>query len=139
MLSKKGDESNLGRKSVYYLVVLFALVILFFYVNGMFVNYEKAILVDFNEAQHLAYINVLVNCISYENNGRVYFGLIDENKYNSDILGKCVDVPVKLQLDAKIIESGEFISGDKLYNYIRYVKINGKENEDFSQLIITFN
>lgn len=105
----------------------------------MFVNYQKAIQADYSESQHLSYINVVMNCLSYENNGRVYFGLIDENKYNSDSLSKCVNVPVNLQLNAKIIENGEFNKGDKLYNYIRYVKINGKEKEEFSQLILTFN
>lgn len=149
-MSKKGAEYDLGRKVPYYMVVLFILAIVLFYVASMFIKHQSNIKIDFSKAEELSYVNTAVHCLSDNENSITHFGLIDTKKFNDETLQKCFNNPLMMKYDDIIITPRILVRFDGLtiktldvdmdnaHNYIRYVKIKGKEKDDFKPLEIWF-
>lgn len=107
---KKGAY-DLGRKAVYYIVVIIIIAILFVYISNSFRKYQIVRLSTLDELADLAVLNNVVKCVSQKDTdtGRVYLYKIDESKLSKDELTKCLGT-------------------NKLYtNKAVRIKINGKE------------
>ncbi len=107
---KKGAY-DLGRKAVYYIVVIIIIAILFVYISNSFRKYQVVRLSTLDELADLVLLNNVIKCVSQKDSdtGRVYLYKIDEAKLNKDELTKCLGT-------------------NKLYlNKALKIKINGKE------------
>lgn len=129
---KKGAY-DLGRKSVYYIVVVIIVAILFIYMTNSFRKYQVTQLSNLNEVTDLVMINNIMKCVSQKDpdTGRIYFGKLNEALLEKDSLINCLgknkpytDKSIKLEIgNKKIITQKPFFDYS---NYERTVEYDGK-------------
>lgn len=98
---KKGAY-DLGRKAVYYIIVVFILFFMFVYVNNAVMDYQAS---DFKALENLRYlpeINKIKSCFYYKYplSEKIYSD-IDLDNFDKKTLSGCYDKPVKLKLVMK--------------------------------------
>lgn len=88
---KKGAY-DLGRKAVYYIVVIIIIAILFVYISNSFRKFQIARFSALNEVTDFVILNNIIKCISQKDvdTGRIYVYKIDETKLNKDSLTACL-------------------------------------------------
>jgi len=120
---KKGAY-DLGRKSIYYIVVVIIIAFLFVYVTNNFKNYQATMFSTMDKATDLVMVDNVMKCLSIKDadTGRVHFGIIDRSKLNKESLNQCLgnektyfDKAVKIKLD-KIEET----THDPYFEYTEY-------------------
>jgi len=147
-LSKKGAY-DLGRKSVYFIVVAFVLVLVFAFVGSFFSGMKIKQVDELKPEEYKAYFYSVLDCIGYENS-REYFNVIDFEKINSNVLEKCLkdktigidlkfedssgnckvlndDIQVKIPLDVK----PQVVISKKVLGY-------NKDKQCYGNLVIGF-
>lgn len=123
---KKGAY-DLGRKAVYYIVVIVIIAILFVFISSSFRKYQIEKLSILNEVTDFIIVNNVIKCISYKDadTGRFYLYRIDESKFDKDSMVKCLG-PEKLYsskaIRLKIIGGKEFETQKPYYDFVRYEK-----------------
>lgn len=120
---KKGAY-DLGRKAVYYIVVVIIIAVLFVYIMNNFREYRITMLSTLDKATDFAMVNNIVICVSQKDadTGKMYLGKIDPAKLNKDSLTKCLggnppysDKSVKIK-----IGKDEIITQEPYFEYTKY-------------------
>lgn len=123
---KKGAY-DLGRKAMYYIVVMIIIAVLFTYMSGNFRKYQITKLSNLDKVTDLVMVNNVIKCVSKKDadTGRIYLYTIDEKKLNKESLVKCLgkdkpyaDKAIKLQFMDKEIETET-----PYFEYNSYTKI----------------
>lgn len=137
---KKGAY-DLGRKAIYYIVVIIIIAVLFVYITNNFRKYQITMLSTLDTATDSAMVNNVVRCVSQKDadTGRVYFGKIDESKLDKDYLTKCLgsdkpytDKSVKIEIDGK-----EITTQEPYFEYSEYkLTVMYKEKEETLKISI---
>lgn len=112
---KKGAY-DLGRKAMYYIVVMIIIAVLFTYMSNNFRKYQITKLSNLDSVMDLVMINNVIKCVSKVDidTGRIYLYTIDEKKLNEESLVKCLgknepytNKAIKLQFMDKEVETGK--------------------------------
>lgn len=137
---KKGAY-DLGRKAVYYIVVVIIIAVLFVYIMNNFREYRMTMLSTLDKATDLAMVNNVLRCVSQKDadTGRIYLGKIDPVKLNKESLTKCLgsnppysDKSVKIK-----IGKDEIITQDPYFEYTEYQRtVIYKGNEETLKISI---
>lgn len=113
---KKGAY-DLGRKAMYYIVVIIIIAILFVYISNSFRKYQVVRLSTLDELSDLVVLNNVIKCISQKDadTGNILIYTIDESKLNKYELTKCLGTnkiytnkAVKISIDGR-----EFVETQK--------------------------
>ncbi|MBM3200093.1 hypothetical protein FJZ53_04080 [Candidatus Woesearchaeota archaeon] len=130
---KKG-AFDLGRKSVYYIVVVIIIAILFGYMSNVFRDYQIAKLSTVDETADLIVVNKVIKCVSQKDpdTNNILLYRIDDSKLDGEFLKSCLgtespytDRSVKLIIGGKETVTQE--AAMKYSEYTRTVKYNGKD------------
>ena len=120
---KKGAY-DLGRKAVYYIVVLVIIAFLFVYMTNNFRKYQITRLSNLDELTNLVMLKNIERCVSKidPDTGMLELYIIDENRLNKESLIECLgkrspytDKAIKLEITGKIIETQE-----PYFDYTKY-------------------
>lgn len=112
---KKGAY-DLGRKAMYYIVVMIIIAVLFTYMSGNFRKYQITKLSNLDSVTDLVMIHNVIKCVSKTDTdtGRIYLYTIDEKKLDKESLTKCLgenrpytDKAIKLQFMDQEVETGK--------------------------------
>lgn len=131
---KKGAY-DLGRKAMYYIVVIIIIAILFVYISNSFRKFQITKLSTLNEVTDLVVVDNVVKCISQKDadTGRIHLYKIDEAKLNKDRLVSCLgaEKPYTVKSITLKIDGVEKINTQKnVFDYSTYkrtVEYNGKK------------
>lgn len=122
---KKGAY-DLGRKSVYYIVVVIIVAVLFVFISNSFRKYQVTRLSNLDEVTDFVMINNIIKCISQKDadTGKIYIGKIDEAKLDKDSLMKCLgkDPPYTEKSIKLNIKNKEIITQEPFFEYSEYEK-----------------
>lgn len=122
---KKGAY-DLGRKSVYYIVVVIIVTVLFVFVSNSFRKYQVTKLSNLDEVTDFVMINTIIKCISQKDadTGKIYMNKIDEAKLDKDSLMKCLGKnPPYTEKSIKLnIRNKEVITQEPFFEYTEYEK-----------------
>jgi len=108
---KKGGY-NLGRKAVYYIIVIFVLTFIFLYMRNALVDYNDTVTRDADQIEGAIIAAEALfspKCFVYydEEIGRAYPGIIDMAKFDDKVFGKVclpyIDDPYRFKLLDKVI------------------------------------
>lgn len=122
---KKGAY-DLGRKALYYIVVIIIIAILFTYISNSFRKYQITKLSYLNEVTDLVMVNNIIKCISYKDSdtGRIYLYKIDKELLKEDSIMDCLgrerpytEKSIKLEIDKEIV-----ITQDPYFEHTEYKK-----------------
>lgn len=136
---KKGAY-DLGRKAMYYIVVIIIIAILFVYISNSFRKFQITKLSTLNEVTDLVVVNNVVKCISQKDadTGRMQLYKIDETKLNKDSLIACLgtDKPFSTKSIVLKINGGEKLNTQKnVFDYSTYkrtVEYKGEKTLEIS-------
>lgn len=130
---KKGAY-DLGRKALYYIVVIIIIAILFTYISNSFRKYQVTKISYLNEVTDIVMINNILKCISYKDSdtGRIYLYKIDKKLLKEDSLMECLgrerpytEKSIRLELDKETVTTQ-----DPYFEYTEYkrgVEYDGKK------------
>lgn len=132
---KKGAY-DLGRKAVYYIVVIIIIAVLFVYISNSFRKFQIMRLSTLNEVTDFVIINNVVKCVSQKDadTGRIYLDRIDETRLDKDILMACLGTD-KIYTGKSImlkINNKEITTQKPYFDYSKYertVEYKGKEEK----------
>lgn len=96
---KKGAY-DLGRKSLYYIVAIMIIALMFVYTSNVLYRYQEKGFKNLEGMQDLGTINKINSCFYYEDKetGRIYPNTVDLDKFNQENLEKCSDTAVIVTL-----------------------------------------
>lgn len=96
---KKGGY-DLGRKSVYYVVALIIIAIVFIYTSNATYKYQAKGIEHLKSLEGLGMLNKINSCFAHEDKeiGRIYPNTIDMEKFKQENLEKCTSQPVIVKL-----------------------------------------
>jgi len=123
---KKGAY-DLGRKAVYYIVVIIIIAILFVYISNSFRKFQIVRFSALNEVTDFVILNNVIKCVSQKDadTGRIYLYKLDETKLNKDSLTACLgtDKPYKSKSVMLKINGEEKVTTQKpIFDYSKYEK-----------------
>ncbi|MDP2909424.1 MAG: hypothetical protein Q8N77_06490 [Nanoarchaeota archaeon] len=136
---KKGAY-DLGRKAVYYIVVVVIIAVLFLYITNNFRNYQIIRLSTLDKATDLVMVQAALKCLSQKDTetGRTYMYKIDESKLEKEALINCLgkDKPYNnkaIKIEIKIKDKDKEIITQEPYfeynEYTRTVDYNGQKEK----------
>lgn len=109
---KKGQVSSdvVMRKAIYLgLPVLFLITLITIYTFVYFGGFKVASFDEVTGFDDLILVNRLLsskNCFTYEEDGRVYPGMLDYDKFNEKRLKECVDYGIEKQIKLRLESLG---------------------------------
>lgn len=139
---KKGGY-DLGRKSVYYVVALIVIAIVFIYTSNATYGYQAKGMEHLKSLEGLGMLNKINSCFAYEDKGigRVYTNIIDLEKFNQENLEKCTSQPITIKLtteekEEKITQDEERLSNSRKLKRVVIIKEKEKEDEGVLEIEI---
>ncbi len=135
-MNKKGEqEEGFGEtgNAIKAITMLFFATFMTLFLIGISVHaIEKNLKAEERVDEFLTF-ETIRHCFLYENNGRVYYDMIDRTKFTDEQLKKCLpDIPSSASLstkDNKVIETAEnglsAIAGASGYTY--YINVKGSD------------
>jgi len=123
---KKGAY-DLGRKAMYYIVVMIIIAILFTYMTNNFHKYKVTMISNLDEVTDLVIINNIMKCVSQkdEDTGKISFYIIDKKMLEGEALMNCLgndkpytDKSIKLK-----IGNIETVTQKPFFEYNEYQKM----------------
>lgn len=122
---KKGAY-DLGRKAVYYIVVVVIIAVLFLYITNNFRNYQVVRLSTLDKATDLVMVQAALKCLSQKDTetGRTYMYKIDESKLEKEALINCLgkDKPYANKAIKIEIKGKEITTQEPYFEYTKYTK-----------------
>ena len=123
---KKGAY-DIGRKVIYYFIVVLVLGFLLLYTDNVFGRYQSETEINTDSISDMIKIFHATNCLSMKEDTRTYFGVLDENQ--ARLFQECMDDP-NIVLILKESPSYNLISVE---GYDTYTKV--MLNEDKLEVI----
>lgn len=112
---------DLGRKSLYYVVAIILIALIFAYVSNS-INSHKIRSIDYlSSLSDLAYIEGLEKCMSQEDNGRIYLGRLETLDLNVNDVKNCLKENGLLEnREFRITIEGEPLQGTSNEQSLKY-------------------
>ncbi|MBU4501486.1 MAG: hypothetical protein KKA79_02760 [Nanoarchaeota archaeon] len=127
---------DLGRRSIYFIVVIMIVLLIFVYVTNSINSYQIKNVIYLNKVVDVAHVKLIEKCISKEENGRIYIGELAKLNFDVDTIKKCVESDENLGVRhfGITIEGQEPIKTDydsliEYNTYIRYFKFQNQMKE----------
>ena len=89
-LNKKAAY-DLGRKSIYFIVAIIVIALIFVYVSNSIKSYQFESLKYVNEVMYLTQVKGIEKCISYEDNDRAYLGKLNRLDLDIAFIKNCLE------------------------------------------------
>jgi hypothetical protein len=123
---KKGAY-DLGRKAIYYIVVIIIIAILFVYISNSFRKFQIVRFSALNEVTDFVILNNVIKCVSQKDadTGRIYLYQIDETKLNKDSLTACLGtnkIYSSKSIMLKINGEEKLTTQKPIFDYSKYEK-----------------